>query len=72
MKNTVSLRTPVRVRWHATLPDQVFAFMRAIASEFRRAIAAASRYDQLRLKPRAGDDPPPARRTYLEFYSDDR
>ena len=46
--------------------------MRAIACEFRRAIAAARRYDQLRLKPRADDDPPPARTTYLEFYADNR
>jgi hypothetical protein len=71
MKNTASLRTPVPVRPHVTRPDQ-FSLFRAIASEFRRAVAAARRYDQLRRKPRADDDPPPARRTYLEFYAEDR
>jgi len=72
MKSTTPLRTSVWARQHTTVSDQVFAFTLAVALEVRRAIAAASRYEQLRLKRRAGDDPEanPARRIYLEFYSD--
>jgi hypothetical protein len=49
-----------------------FAFVLAIAAEFRRAGAATRRYDQLRRMAHACDDPAasPARRIYLEFYSD--
>lgn len=70
MKPTTPLSTPVWVRQRA-LPDQAFAPVLALASEFRRAIAATSRYEQLKLERRASDDPAasPARRTYLEFYS---
>lgn len=72
VKNDAPLRTSAPTWQRATVPDQAFAFIRAIAFEFRRAIAAASRYEQLRLKRRACDDPDadPARRIYLEFYSD--
>lgn len=39
--------------------------------EYRRAIVAAYRYQQLKRMPRARDDPETsvARRIYLEFYS---
>jgi hypothetical protein len=59
------------VRQRATVMDQAFAYIRAVAFEYRRAIEAANRYEQLRLKRRACDDPDahPARRVYLEFYS---
>jgi hypothetical protein len=72
MKSTVPQRTSVWTRQHTTVSEQVFAFILAVALEFTRAIAAASRYEQLRLKRRACDDPEadPARRIYLEFYSD--
>jgi len=43
----------------------------ALAGEYRRATAAAYRYEQLKRRPRARDDPETsvARRIYLEFYS---
>jgi hypothetical protein len=47
------------------------AFLRAIVAEFRRAAAAADRYEQLKRVSRAGDDPAGiARRIYMEFYFD--
>jgi hypothetical protein len=58
------------------MPSQAFApglaFVLALASEFRRATAAAERYEQLKCTARASDDPEtsPARRIYVEFYSD--
>jgi hypothetical protein len=72
MKSAAPLRTSIWTRRHTTGPDQIFAFILVVALEFRRAIAAASRYEQLRLKRRACDDPEaqPARRVFLEFYSD--
>jgi hypothetical protein len=72
VKNDAPLRTSASVWKSATVPDQGFALIRAVTFEFRRAIAAERRYEQLRLKPRASDDPDalPARRVYLEFYSD--
>ena len=47
------------------------AFVVAAAAEYRRATAAAERYEQLRGAARTCDDPEasPARRTYAEFYS---
>jgi hypothetical protein len=71
MKSNAPFRTLPWVRQHATVPDRAIVSLLAVASEFRRAIAAASRYEQLRLKPRAFDDPDahPARRIYREFYS---
>jgi hypothetical protein len=72
MKSTAPLRTSVWSRQHTTVADQLLAFTLAVAFEFGRAIAAASRYEQLRLRRRACDAPEadPARRVYLEFYSD--
>lgn len=72
MKRTAPLSTSVWVRPPASVPDQVLAYILAVVAELRRAIAAASRYEQLRLKRRASDDPDadPARRTFREFYSD--
>jgi hypothetical protein len=72
MKSTAPQRTSVWTRQHITVSDQVFAFTLAVAVELRRAIAATSRYEQLRVKRRACDDPEaqPARRVFLEFYSD--
>jgi hypothetical protein len=72
MKSTAPQRTSVWPRQHPTVSDHVFAFALAAVLESRRAIAAASRYEQLRLKRRACDDPEanPARRIYLEFYAD--
>jgi hypothetical protein len=58
------------------MPGQAFApglaFVLAVAAEFRRATAATERYEQLRRTVRACDDPAanPARRVYVEFYSD--
>jgi hypothetical protein len=51
--------------------DPAFAYIRAVALEYSRAIEAANRYELLRLKRHAWDDPDahPARRVYLEFYS---
>jgi hypothetical protein len=71
MKSNAPLRTLPWARQHATVPDRAFASILAVAFEFGRAIAAASRYEQLRLKPRAFNDPDahPARRIYREFYS---
>jgi hypothetical protein len=62
-------------RSRPTVPGQIFApvlaFVLAVAAEFRRATAAAERYEQLRRTARACDDPEasPARRVYVEFYS---
>lgn len=72
MKRTAPLSPSVWVRQHASVPDRVFAYMLAVAFELRRAVAAASRYEQLRLTRRACDNPDayPAHRTFLEFYSD--
>lgn len=71
MKTNAPLRTSVWVRQRATATDQTFAYIRAVTLEYSRAIEAANRYEQLRLKRRAWDDPDayPARRVYLEFYS---
>ena len=71
MKSNAPSRTTVWVRQRATATDQPFAYIRAVALEYSRAIEAANRYEQLRLKRRAWDDPDahPARRVYLEFYS---
>lgn len=48
-----------------------WAFVLAVAEEFRRATAAAHRYEQLKRMARAGDEPElnAARRIYTEFYS---
>jgi hypothetical protein len=48
------------------------AFVIAVAAEFRRAMAAAHRYEQLKRMARARDKPATdaARRIFLEFYSD--
>ena len=48
------------------------AFVLAIATEFRRAVAAAHRYERLQRTAIAGDDPAvsTARRIYMEFYAD--
>ena len=72
MKRTAHLPTSVWPGQHTTAPDQTLAFIRAVPFEFRQAIAAAHRYDELRIKTRACHDPDayPARRVYLEFYSD--
>jgi hypothetical protein len=49
----------------------VWAFVLALAEEYRRATAAAHRYEQLRRMARTRDDPETnaARRIYLEFYA---
>jgi hypothetical protein len=49
-----------------------FEFVGAVAAEFRRAIAAARRYDQLKGQARARGNSAadPSRQVYLEFYSD--
>jgi hypothetical protein len=50
-----------------------WAFVLAVAAEFRRATAATELYQQLRCTTARGCDDPdagPARRVYLEFYSD--
>lgn len=56
----------------ASAPDHAFAYFHVLAFEFGRAMAAASRYEQLRLETRPGEPPHahPARRLYLEFYAD--
>jgi hypothetical protein len=48
-----------------------FAVVFAIAAEFRRATAAAGRYERLRRTAPVHPDPEgsPARRVYVEFYS---
>jgi hypothetical protein len=54
------------------MPAPVFAFVLAVVAEFRRAVAAMERYEQLRYTARACDDPDasPARRVYVEFYAE--
>ena len=71
MKSDAPIRTSPWARQHSTVPDQLFGFVRAVAVEYARAAAAASRYEQLRRTPRDSDDPDahPARRTYREFYA---
>ncbi len=71
MKSNAPLRTSLWVRQRATVTDQAFAYIRAVALEYSRALEAANRYEQLKLKRRPWDDPDahPARRVYLEFYS---
>jgi hypothetical protein len=56
----------------ASVPDHAFAYFHVLAFELGRAMAAASRYEQLRLEMHPGDAPyaHPARRVYLEFYAD--
>jgi hypothetical protein len=69
-------RTSVWERSRSTVPGQAFApglaFVLAAVAEFRRANAAAERYEQLRRTARACDVPEasPTRRVYVEFYSD--
>ena len=48
-----------------------WAFVVVLAAEFRRAMAAARRYEELKDTAHGDDDPEagPARRVYLEFYS---
>jgi hypothetical protein len=48
------------------------AFVLAVAAEYRRATAAARRYEELKRMARAPDDPAAnaARRIYMEFYFD--
>ena len=54
------------------MPAPVFAYVLAIVAEFRRAVAATERYEQLRYTARACDHPDAslARRVYVEFYAD--
>jgi hypothetical protein len=49
-----------------------FQFALAVVAETRRAAAAARRFDELRRIPRTIGDPAasPARRIFVEFYSD--
>jgi hypothetical protein len=75
MPSLSSPRASANKRRFSAVPGQAIAhglaFVRVIAAEFRCAIAAAHRYDQL--KRMAGEfDPPasPSRRIYMEFYSD--
>jgi hypothetical protein len=53
-------------------PAPGWAHVVALAEEFRRAIAAAHRYGELKRMARAGDGPEVdvARRIFTEFYSD--
>jgi hypothetical protein len=53
------------------MPAPLFAFVLAVVAEFRRAAAAAERYEELRYAARACNDPDasPARRVYREFYA---
>jgi hypothetical protein len=50
----------------------VFRLVLAIIAEFRRAIAATERYEQLRYSARASNDidADAARRVYVEFYAE--
>jgi len=50
----------------------MFAYVLAIVAEFRRAVAATERYEQLRgtAHPCDGPDANAARRIYVEFYAD--
>jgi hypothetical protein len=54
------------------MPASVFVSVLAVVAEFRRAVAAAERYEQLRCTARACNDPDasPARRVYAEFYAE--
>jgi hypothetical protein len=72
MKRTAHLPTSVWPRQYPAASDQALAFIRAVSFEFRRAMAAAHRYEELRLTTRACHEPDayPARQVYLEFYSD--
>lgn len=75
MTTSLPPRNSVWERTGSIVPDQAFApglaFVLAVAAEFRRATAAAGRYEQLRRMARAYDDPEagPARQVYVEFYS---
>lgn len=72
MKRAAHLPTSVWPRQYPTASDQALTFIRTVSFEFSQAIAAAHRYEELRFKSRAWHDPDsyPARRVYLEFYSD--
>ncbi|HKP23534.1 MAG TPA: hypothetical protein VJV39_06695 [Dongiaceae bacterium] len=72
MKRTAHLPTSIWPRQYPTASDRTLTVIRAVSFEFSQAIAAAHRYEELRLKSRACHDPDssPARRVYLEFYSD--
>ena len=74
MKSTAPLRASIWPRQYPALPDVASAFILAVAFAFRRAIMAARRYEQLRLKARAYHDPAayPARQVYREFYYNGR
>ena len=54
------------------MPALAIAFVLAIIAEFRRAVAAANRYEQARCTMHTCNDPDagPARRVYLEFYAE--
>jgi hypothetical protein len=52
------------------MPAPVFAYVLAIVAEFRRAVAATERYEQLRRTARSCPDANAARRVYVEFYAD--
>ena len=56
----------------AHVPDHAPSYFHVLASELGRAMAAASRYEQVRLEMHPGEPPSahPARRVYLEFYAD--
>lgn len=56
----------------AAMPALAIAFVLAIIAEFRRAVAAANRYEQARCTMHTCNDPDagPARRVYLEFYAE--
>jgi hypothetical protein len=70
------LRTPVCVPRRSAPPLRAFApalaFVLTIAAEYRRAVEAAQRYEQLKRMVRRRDEPKTdtARRIYMEFYSD--
>lgn len=76
MTSSSPARTSVRERSRSTVPSQAFAsglaLVLAVAAEFRRANAAAERYEQLRRTVCTCDDlaASPTRRVYAEFYSD--
>ena len=71
----VTPRISVWDRSRSAVPAQAFAaglaLVLAIATEYRRAVAAAHHYERLKRAARAPDDPAasPARRVYVEFYS---
>jgi len=60
----------VGTRQCTTVP--IFVFALAVIAEFRRAVAATERYEQLRYTARARNRPAAnlARRIYTEFYAD--